>query len=412
MTPRQWCATNTAQAYDHLGLGSGVRTLLTTARREIRVELPLTNGNGEDMRVYRGYRVQHNDSRGPFKGGLRFHPAVTMNHFSALAQLMTWKCALASIPFGGAKGGIDCDPHELSRYELELLTKQYVQRMHPLLGPDVDIPAPDMGTDPEVMAWIYQANTKVRGHQPGAVTGKPVALGGSPSRISATGTGVALVTAWAAERRIGGIEGRRVAIQGFGNVGSHAARALEEMGAHVVAVTGRHGGVHCGDGLHVRNLVEQAERGVEPSELDPPGAEAITNEDLLGLDVDILVPAATEGTIDADNAGAIRAGLVVEGANMPVTPDGEQILDEAGIEVVPDILANAGGVVVSYFEWVQSRGRNRWTADREDEELEATLRRAFDETVRRAEQDGIRLRTAATVIAVERVYEAVRLRGL
>ena len=401
------------EALRRLGASPEVRHLMRGPYREVMVELPLRRDDGE-LAVFHGYRVQHDQARGPFKGGLRYHPDVDTDHFRGLGSVMTWKTALADIPFGGAKGGIDCDTHELSARELEALTKSFVDKIHELLGPNRDVPAPDVGTGQREMAWIVQQYSKRSGHEPGVVTGKPVQLGGSPGRTEATGRGVVMVTGWACEVHGIDLDGASVAVQGFGNVGSHAARFLAERGARVVALSDASGGIYRGDGLDVASLISQAgatEGYVPVRELDAR-RDAITNEELLTLDVDVLIPAAIEGVLHGDIAGDVAADLVVEGANLPTYCDAAAILRERGIPVVPDILANAGGVIVSYLEWVQNRERYRWDEERVNRELESFLRDAWESVERRAREEGIGYRLAAYMTAAERVWEATRLRGL
>lgn len=386
--------------------------LLKGPYREISVELPLRSDDGE-LVVHQGYRVQHDNSRGPFKGGLRFHPHMDLDHARGLASVMTWKTAVVDVPFGGAKGGIDCDHHALTARELETLTKRYTDKMMEVIGPNRDIPAPDVGTGPREMAWILDQYSKSEGHEPGVVTGKPVQLGGSPGRTAATGRGVAMVTARAAEAEGIEIDGASVAIQGFGNVGTHAAEFLAERGARVVAISDAGGGIHREDGLDVASLLRQArasEAYVPVREMDAVGEE-ITNEELLELDVEVLVPAALEGVLHGGNADRVRADLVVEAANMPTDCEAARILEDRGVPVVPDILANAGGVTVSYLEWVQNRQRYRWREERVNRELEGFLAAAWDAVSTRARDAGTSYRLAAYVLAASRVMEATRLRG-
>lgn len=401
------------EALRRLGASPEVRQLLRGPYREVKVELPLRRDDG-DLAVFRGYRVQHDQARGPFKGGLRYHPEVDTDHFRGLGSVMTWKTALADVPFGGAKGGIDCDTHELSARELESLTKSFVDKIHELLGPNRDVPAPDVGTGPREMAWIVQQYSKRSGHEPGVVTGKPIQLGGSPGRVEATGRGVAMVTGWACEAHGIDLEGATVAIQGFGNVGSHAARFLAERGARVVALSDASGGIHRGDGLDVASLISQAratEGYVPVRDLDARG-DALSNEGLLALDVDVLIPAAIEGVLHGGNAADVAADLVVEAANLPTDCEAAAVLRDRGVPVVPDILANAGGVIVSYLEWVQNRERYRWDEERVNRELESFLQDAWRTVSERARSEGIGYRLAAYVTAAERVWEATRLRGL
>jgi glutamate dehydrogenase (NAD(P)+) len=398
-------------ALDRLELTPSMRQLLRGPYREVMVELPLVREGGE-LRVYAGYRVQHDNARGPFKGGLRFHPSVDMDHFRALAAVMTWKTAVADIPFGGAKGGIDCDPHELTASELETLTKRFTERMDEVIGPNRDIPAPDVGTGSRQMAWIFDAYAVRHGYEPGVVTGKPIQLGGSLGRTEATGRGVSMVTAWACEEEGLELGSAAVAIQGFGNVGSHAARFLAGLGARVVAVSDVHGGLYRERGLDIDALFEaRARDGELPiAEAGVPG-EPVSNDDLLTLDVDVLIPAAIESVLHGGNAGDVRARLVVEAANLPSTCEAHAILVERGVPVIPDILANAGGVIVSYLEWVQNRERMRWDVERVNGDLERILGRAWREVRGRAREEGVDYRLAAYELAVSRVQEAIELRG-
>ncbi len=399
-------------ALDHLQIEGEMRTLMICPYREVQFEIPIRRCDGT-LKVFRGFRVQHNHSRGPFKGGLRYHPQVDLEHVRALASTMTWKCALVDVPFGGGKGGIDCDPRSLTAGELELLTKSLTDRLGPLIGPDHDIPAPDMGTGPREMAWIVDAYAKHNGFEPAVVTGKPLALGGSPGRTAATGRGAMLNTVWACDARGIDIKGATVAIQGMGNVGQWAAELLEQKGAKIVAVSDSRGGVFNAAGLHLAPIIAakadtSANRRVQDVDIE---GERIDNDALLALDVDVLIPSALGGVITSDNVGQIKAKVIVEGANLPTTYDAAAKLEERGVHIVPDILANAGGVTVSYFEWVQNRQRYRWDEARVNKELEATLRQAWEAMQKRAEHDKINHRLASYVIAVERVKQAIELRG-
>ncbi len=410
--PRKSCERFLDDAFDLLEISPEMRQLLRSPYREVRFELPLKRDDGS-MSLFYGYRVQHNQSRGPFKGGLRFHPDVDLEHFVALGEIMTWKTSLLDLPFGGAKGGINCDPGELSANELETLTKRYTQRIAMLIGPDRDIPAPDMGTGPREMAWILDAFSHQDGFSPAMVTGKPIELGGARGRTEATGYGVAQIAAKAAEDSGIGIQGATVAIQGSGNVASYAARSLTDLGATVVALSDRHSGLHQKNGLQIDRTLDifaQRKKGEKPCEASADG-QAISNEELLQLDVDILIPAAIGGVINEDNADKIKAKLIVEGANMPLTCKGDSILHQRGVIIIPDILANAGGVTVSYFEWVQNRQRYQWSQERTREELDTRLQEAWQQTHDRAQKDSITYRQAAYVIAVERIVEAIHLRG-
>ncbi len=366
------------------------------------------------MELYTGYRVQHDQSLGPFKGGLRFHPDVDMDHFVALARLMTSKCALLGLPFGGGKGGVDCDPDALSARELENLTKRLVTRLDMIIGPNRDIPAPDMGTGPREMAWIVDAYAHRFGYSPGVVTGKPVALGGSHGRMQATGRGVAQIAELAAAAHGLDVDEASVAIQGFGNVGSNAARFLHERGAKVVAVSDVGGGKYHEDGLPLDPLFKDQnnpDRPISSPEVELNGDE-IRNDDLLELDVDILIPAAIGHVITSDNVERVKAGLIVEAANMPIDSEADEALADREIHVVPDLLANAGGVTVSYLEWVQNQSRYQWSDEKVNRELKDRMDKAWQETNARTEEEDINLRLAAYTIAVERVVNAIDLRGI
>jgi glutamate dehydrogenase (NAD(P)+) len=397
------CAARRLSLPDHL------QVALKTPYRELMVEIPLVDEDGQ-FRTFHGYRVQHNYARGPMKGGLRYHPHVDLDESRALASLMTWKTAVVDLPYGGAKGGIDVDPKTLTRTELERITRTFTERIHQFIGPNEDIPAPDMNTDGQVMAWIVDEYSKFHGFTPAVVTGKPLEVGGSPGRVSATGRGVAVVTARAAARLGMDLDGATVAVQGYGNVGSWSARLLAELGARVVAVSDVEGGVFAGDGLDLDALDALGVGGESVVALE--GGERITNDDLLTMDVDILVPAALGGVIQLWNARHVRARLVVEGANAPITPGGDAVLEERGVTVVPDILANAGGVTVSYFEWVQNLQQFRWTAERVDRELTTIMESAYDAVATMASERRTSLRTAAFMVAIQRVARAVQMRGV
>lgn len=398
-------------AFDRMDLGEEMRHLLRLPHRQIEFELPLRRDDGS-LSVYRGCRVQHNRSRGPFKGGFRHHPQSDVGHYRDLAATMTWKCALVDIPFGGAKGGVNCDPHELSIRELEVLSKETMSRLTPFVGPDKDILAPDIGTGPREMAWMLQEYSKHHGSEPAAVTGKPLALQGSPARASATGRGVALVTAWAAESEGIDLNEATIAVQGFGKVGRHAAAGLAERGARIVALSDSGGALYDAEGLNIGDLINALEQMDHPSLSSSEGeGDRIDNEELLALDVDILVPAAVGGVIDEDNVSDVRARMIVEAANLPVTAAADRSLAERGVPVIPDILANAGGVAASYLEWVQNRQRYRWDRDREDEALERILREAWHEVKKRAAHERVDYRLAAYCTGVERVRTAMELQG-
>lgn len=410
---RKSCEHFLDDTFDRLEIAPDLRQLLRSPYREVRFELPLQRDDGS-ISLFYGYRVQHNQSRGPFKGGLRYHPDVDMDHFVALAELMTWKTALLDLPFGGGKGGINCNPQDLSVRELEILTKRYVERIAMLIGPDRDIPAPDIGTGPREMAWIVDAYSHRVGFNPGVATGKPLPLGGSLGRLQATGQGVALVTVLAAEATGIEMEGASVAIQGFGNVGSHAARFLQERGARIVAISGSKHGYFVEPGIDIRTLLDKTTGPKRWQEalagMDVP-SQVISNDELLELDVDILIPSAVGGVIHGDNADRIQARMIVEAANMPITCEADSTLHARGCTIVPDILANAGGVTVSYLEWVQNRQRYRWGKEKVEQELECRMERAWTQVSQRAAKDSLNYRQAAYAIAITRTIDAINLRG-
>ncbi|HWC32962.1 MAG TPA: Glu/Leu/Phe/Val dehydrogenase dimerization domain-containing protein, partial [Actinomycetota bacterium] len=345
------------RAADHVGLEDEMRAIFKTSYRELTVQVPVRMDDGT-LDVFEGYRVQHNAARGPYKGGIRYHPDADLDEVRALASLMTWKTAVLDIPFGGAKGGVRCDPTAMSADEKQKLTRRYTQMIGYVLGVNRDIPAPDMNTDAQTMAWIMDAYSSRYGYTPAIVTGKPVELGGSYGREAATGRGVVYCLEEAAKDLGIDLGGATVAIQGFGNVGSWAARLIGETGARVVAVSDVRGGVHAGGALDVQALFDHVRES--GSVVGAPGTEEISNDDLIELDVDVLVPAALGGVIDQRNADRIAARVVVEAANHPVTPSGDDALQERGVAIIPDILVNAGGVTVSYFEWVQNIQQFRW----------------------------------------------------
>ncbi|MBF8193357.1 Glu/Leu/Phe/Val dehydrogenase [Nonomuraea sp. K274] len=395
------------QAAEHLGLNDGLRTLLATPRRSLTVSVPVRREDGR-LDVVQGFRVQHNVSRGPAKGGLRYHPGTDIHEVTALAMWMTWKCALAGIPYGGAKGGVAVDPAGLTTLELERLTRRYVNEILPLIGPEKDIPAPDVGTDEQTMAWIMDTYSVNAGYSvPGVVTGKPMTLGGSLGRTGSTARGVQITALAALGRSPAGVT---VAVQGFGKVGALAAQYLADVGCKVVAVSDATGAVYSGGGLDIARLRGWAAEsgGVRGYRL----ADALTHEDLFELDVDVLVPAALEGVITEANAARIRARLIVEGANGPTTPEADEILAANGTAVVPDILANAGGVIVSYLEWVQNMQSFSWGSGEVELKLRDLMLGAFAEVTTLAAERGLTLRQAAHVIGVGRVAETHRLRGL
>lgn len=397
-------------AADRLNLDPALRAVLREAERELIVSVPVRMDDGR-VDVYTGYRVQHNLGRGPSKGGVRYHQDVTLNEVRALAMWMTWKCAVVGIPFGGGKGGVCVDPTRLSLRELEGLTRRFTSNISVIIGPEKDIPAPDVNTNAQTMAWMMDTYSMHVGHTvPGVVTGKPVSLGGSEGRVEATGRGV-VVTIGEAARHIGlDIIGARVAVQGFGNVGSTAASLLDAIGSRVVAVSDVFGAIHAPAGLDISAVrAWLAEHGTV---VGFPGAAAMSNSQLLELDVDVLVPAALENQITIDNAERIKARILAEGANGPTTPDADEILSRKGVFMIPDILCNAGGVTVSYFEWVQDLNRDQWSEEMVNSKLAAIMVRSFGEVVAMAEREEVDMRTAAYLLAVDRVAKATELRGL
>jgi glutamate dehydrogenase (NAD(P)+) len=395
------------EACTSLGYDPATSELLLLASREIRAELPLRRDDGS-ISVFNAYRVQHHNARGPYKGGLRYHPDIDLDEARGLACLMTLKTALADIPFGGAKGGIDCDPTTLSQHELEQLTRKFVAKLHRLIGPNLDIPAPDMGTDAQVMAWVQDEYSKIYGYSPAVVTGKPVLTGGSAGREEATGLGVGIVLGSLLAQKGESVDGRTVAIQGFGNVGLHTAATLARLGMRVVAVSDRDGGIHDPTGLAVDELVDTVRRGKPLAAVD---AEPIDNESLLQLDCDVLVPAAIGSVVTTRNAERIRAPLVVEAANSPVTAAADAMLRARGVQVVPDILANAGGVIVSYFEWVQNLQQFYWSLETVHDRLRERLEAATRAVVTEAGLEHTSWRAAAYRIATARVKNAFFVSG-
>ncbi len=395
------------RAADGLDVGSRLRRQLVTPRREIRFEciLPLDNG---EIATFTGYRVQHDEARGPMKGGIRFSPEVDHDEVAALASLMTWKTAVVDLPYGGAKGGIECDPHQLSRREVQRLTRIWTDQLHDVIGPNIDVPAPDLGTNAQTMAWVADQFALHHGWTPAVVTGKPIDLGGSLGREAATGRGVTHVTKLVLADRGEPVTGRKVAIQGFGNVGSWSARLLAAEDALIVAVSDVTGAVRNPDGLDVDALAGHVESTGGVSGFD--GGEGFSGDELLVEPCDVLIPAAIEGVLTADNAGHVQAGVVVEAANGPTTPAGDETLRSRGITVVPDIFANAGGVTVSYFEWVQNIQQQPWAEERVNGELAARMTKAYADLSDRAAATGGDLRDAAYQLAVGRVARATTLR--
>ena len=399
-----------AQVAEFLSLKQGVRDLLSHPKRELTVNFPVRRANGS-VRVFTGYRVHHSTVLGPTKGGIRYAPDVTLNDVRALSMWMSWKCAVVGLPYGGAKGGVVCDPKEMSQAELEQLTRRYTTEISLLIGPESDIPAPDMGTTPQVMAWIMDTYSMHRGYSvPAVVTGKPISIGGSAGRVEATGRGC-MITAREAARHLGlPLAGARVAVQGYGNVGSVAAQLLHGLGCRIIAVSDSRGGVYNERGLVPNDLVRHKQQ--TGSVAGYRDADAVTNDELLELPCEILVPSALEGQITEENAPRIKTKLIVEGANGPMSPEADEIMKERKVLVIPDILANAGGVVVSYFEWVQDLQSFFWTEEEINERLERIMVRSFHEVLAVSQEKKVDMRMAALVRAVSRVSEALHTRGI
>ena len=401
-------------AADRLGIPEDLCGVVRTAEREVQVQVPVQLPDSS-VHVFSGYRVQHNRARGPYKGGIRYHESVNLDEVRALAALMTWKTAIVDVPFGGAKGGVNCPARDLGVEELETITRVFVDQIGDVLGPTRDIPAPDVNTDARVMAWLMDEYGKLHGDTPAVVTGKPVSLGGSAGRESATGRGLVHVYREAARALGLHPDSTRVAIQGFGNVGAWAARIITQLGCRLIAVSNTSGAIHAETGLDpdalLRHLEAEGKLIDYPDAQPASGAEVISAEQLFGLDCEVLIPAALGGVLHAGNADSVQARLVIEGANNPTTPAADDILDDRGILVIPDILANAGGVIVSYFEWAQNLQHFSWDEREVTNRLGMRMRQAYNEVEHRAQTGGITLRLAAYELGIERVVEAGRLRG-
>ena len=395
-------------AAEQLGLADDVAAVLRSPYREVKVQVPIKLADGR-IHLYSGYRVQHNGARGPYKGGIRFHPEVDLDEVRALAELMSWKTAIVDVPFGGAKGGVDVAPAELEEAERQQVARSFIDKIEKVLGPTRDIPAPDMGTDAQTMAWFMDEYGKLHGHTPAIVTGKPIVLEGSYGREAATGRGV--VCAFLEAARGLGLDPAktRFVVQGYGNVGSWAARILQELGATMVGASSAAGAIRHDGGIDAEDLRRHLDHGGKLTEL--AGAEAIEPDELLDIECELFVPAALGGMIHRDNADRLRCRVIVEGANNPTTPTGDEILSDKGVLIVPDVLANAGGVVASYFEWVQNLQHFRWDEREVNARLEKIMRRGYGEVSTRAEADGLSLRIAAFALGIERVLVAARARG-
>jgi len=409
-TPLTVALSQLKLASKKLKLDSGMHKMLSKPKRSIMVSIDIRMDNGA-VNVFNGMRVQHWDARGPFKGGIRYYPNITLEEITGLAMLMTWKCAIANIPFGGAKGGICVDTKKLSKHELERLTRRYVSLIVDYLGPHRDIPAPDMYTDAQTMAWIMDTYSQLRGYIiPESVTGKPVEIGGSEGRTEATGRGVIHCVKQAAENTNLKLKNATVAIQGFGNVGYHAAVAAQEIGCKVIAVSDSTGGIFCPDGLNPPDVLVHKEK--TNSVQNYKGCRNVTNEELLELQCDVLIPAALENQITCKNADKIKAKMVAEAANGPTTPEADKTLYEKEICLIPDILANSGGVTVSYFEWVQNLTREQWPLEKVNRKLENKMTTAFNDVVAIAEKEESDMRTGALMLGVGRVANAIKVLGL
>jgi glutamate dehydrogenase (NAD(P)+) len=401
-------------AAERLGLRDDVATILKTSYREVRVQVPLLRDDGQ-IHVYTGFRVQHNGARGPYKGGIRFHPEVDLDEVRALASLMTWKTAVAGIPFGGAKGGVDCPAREMTARELQQVARSFMDKIEKVLGPTRDIPAPDVNTNAQTMAWMMDEYGKLHGHTPACVTGKPISLEGSFGREAATGRGLAYLYEEAAPEFGLEPETTRFVVQGYGNVGSWAARLMQDLGCKLVGASDSRGAVRSDAGIDAYALARHVRGGGRVADFaDVEGVEGVDTiepDDLLATDCEVFIPAALGGMIHAENADRLRARVVIEGANGPTTPKADAILAGNGVHVIPDVMANAGGVVVSYFEWVQNMQHLRWDEDDVNARLRKILRRAYGDVKRKAEEHSIPLRPAAYALGIERVVEAAKTRG-
>src|SRR5688572_9458066 len=399
-----------SRAADFLNLDSSTREVLSNAKRQLIVSIPVKMDGG-DVKVFEGYRVQHNIARGPAKGGIRYHPNVTLDEVKALAAWMTWKCATVGIPYGGGKGGVICDPKSLSIGELERLTRRYAFEIAPIIGPDRDIPAPDVYTDEQTMAWIMDTISMVRGHtELGVVTGKPISLGGSQGRSEATARGCLYTLREACRVKNMDLKGSRVAIHGFGNAGANIAHMVADDGAKVVAICDSNTGLYSESGIDVREAISYKKQNESLAGFR--GAKEIGRDDVLTVDCDILLPSALENAITLENVGQVKAKIIAELANGPTTPGADRVLDDEGVFLVPDILANAGGVTVSYYEWVQDQYSFFWSEKQINETLEQTMHTAFKSVHETAQQYGTDMRTGAYILAVARVAEATKVRGI
>ena len=397
------------RAADLIGLDETIRTSLNVPDRELMVEVPLRKDDGT-IESFRGYRVQHNNSRGPFKGGIRYHEEVDLDEVRSLAALMTWKTALVDIPYGGGKGGISVNPSTLSELELERLSRRFFRAINPIIGVNRDIPAPDVNTNPQIMAWFMDEYGMINGHTPGIVTGKPIELGGSLGRNAATGKGTAIIARETANLLDMDLEGASVVIQGFGNVGSFAGRFLNEMGSKIIAVSDVNGGLYDPDGLDITSLIDYNNKNGTIKGFSQ--GDSVSNEDILNIECDFLIPAALGGVIHKMNVEKLNCRVIIEAANGPVTPPADDILFKKGVYVVPDILTNAGGVTVSYFEWVQNLQQFQWTEEEVNDKLENKMVAAFNEVSSMMKSKKTSMRMAAFAVAIDRVAKSFELRGV
>ncbi|MBM3668117.1 MAG: glutamate dehydrogenase [Actinobacteria bacterium] len=396
------------RAVERLGLPDDVATVFWSSYREVTVQIPVKLSDGK-VHTFSGYRIQHNGARGPYKGGIRFHPEVDIDEVRALASLMTWKTAVANVPFGGAKGGVNCPAADLERSEVQAITRSFMDKIEKILGPTRDIPAPDVNTNAQVMAWMMDEYGKLHGHTPAIVTGKPIPLEGSYGREAATGRGCVYMFREAAPQ-IGLTPAETTfAVQGYGNVGSWAARIMQQLGAKMVGASDASGAIRSDAGIDADNLAAHIKDGGKLTEF--PGSEVISPDDLLAIECDVLIPAALGGMIHEGNADRINCKMIIEGANSPTTPHADQILHDNGVHVIPDVMANVGGVVCSYFEWVQNMQHFRWSEREVNDKLGGIMRKAYRDVSGRAKEEKVSLRDAAYLVGIERVVEASRARG-
>ena len=395
-------------AADRLGLREDVAAVLKSCYREVQVQIPIRREDGQ-IHVYQGFRVQHNGARGPYKGGVRFHPEVDLDEIRALASLMTWKTAIAGIPYGGAKGGVNCPADEMNASELQTVARSFMDKVEKVLGPNRDIPAPDVNTNAQTMAWMMDEYGKLHGHTPAAVTGKPISLEGSYGREAATGRGLVYLYEEAAPECDLEPESTRFVVQGYGNVGSWAARLMQDKGCKMVGASDAYGAIRSEDGIDAYELADHIREGGQVPDFE--GVDEIEPDELLGVECEVFFPAALGGMIHEDNAGRLNCRMVIEGANSPTTPKADGILAGNDVHVIPDVMANAGGVIVSYFEWVQNMQHLRWEEDEVNSRLRTIMHRAYEDVRRKAAERDIPLRPAAYEVGIERVVEAAKARG-